>query len=168
MEGEKRRMVDLTVRRGRRTLTAEARWELVQKADEWRRNALKRLRLAIETGKNLESAKLALGTVSQRRIQLGFSDKDLEFYVNREVSHLYTGWTDREGKAKESLTRVKERKLRQRGEANKKLSQGIRKGKQGDLHAWRDKLTTDLQSIERQISQREEYVSILQAELELR
>lgn len=157
---------DLVVKRGHRTLTAEAKWSLIQQADNWRRTALKRLRTAVSTGKNLEPAKLALAMTCNRRHQIGFSSRDLEFYVNREVAHLYTGWTDREGNAKESLEQVIARKLKQRAKANQKLSRGITKGKQGDLKAWRDKLTKDLQSIEARRAQSEQFVSLLQEELE--
>jgi len=159
---------DLVVKRGHRTLTAEAKWDLIQQADQWRRTALKRLRTAVETGKNIEPAKLALGCVAARRHQIGFSTRDLEFYVNREVAHLYTGWTDRDGKPKESLEQVCARKKKQRADANEKLSRGINKGKQGDLHAWRNKLTEDLQSIEAHMKTREQFVSLLQEELESR
>lgn len=166
-------MADLNVRKGDRSYHAKMKAQLadrVSRSDEWRRDALKRIQEAIKSGdvEAIEKASLALRVYGGRRTDIGFTSNNLTYYINRGVGFVHEGWTDREGNIRESLSQIRDRKLGQRADAQKKISQGILTGKQGDLHSWRDKLTADIRSIEGRIQKEEQYLEILQAELERR
>lgn len=165
-------MADLKARKGNRSYqaTMKSQQERISQADQWRRDALKRIQEAIKKGdvEAIEKASLALRVYGGRRADLGFTEKNLTYYINRGVGFVYEGWTDREGNVRESLQQIRKRKLEQRKRAQEKISQGILTGKQGDLHLWRNKLTKDIRSIEDRIQKEEQYLDVLQAELERR